>query len=329
MHHNTIEENTGGITSVMRNMHPYFAKEFDVTYMTLPKSWQHGSTRANYFIYCWLHKNEFKKYDFVISHIPESSYFMVKSGVPCIHICHSAANPMRSGSWIKRPFIWFFDYLQNTIVAKCPLIYYVGKKLRANDKKLYNPLRQNVTPLPLEQRKGFVFPGRLISLKRVNRLIDIYSKLPENIRESNPFYIIGDGDCRESLENQVKSLGLEKQVIFKGSMPNDKIMEEVSSKKMVLMASTTEGFPTSIAEGFSVGLPAISTNVGSIPDVVKNDVNGFYLPKDFDDREYVKLIEKVFNDYPRFSEAALENSKVFNAERVTQGIIDDIHRMID
>lgn len=322
------EEKAGGITSVMRNMHPYLCEAFDVEYMTLPKSWQHGSTRAAYFLFMWLHKNRLKNYDFIFSHVPESSYFAVKSGVPCAHVYHGDGHPMKGGSWIKKFFVAFYDHILNTINERCPLIYCVGTKRRPENKKLYNPLIQNVEPVPIEQRKGFVFTGRLVTLKRVDRLIQIYAKLPESIRQDNPFYIIGDGYCRESLEMQTKKLGIENEVVFMGIMPNNQIMKEVSTKRLLLMASTSEGFPTSIAEAFSVGIPAISTAVGSVTTVLENGVNGYYLHKDFDDIDYTECIMNVLTEYPNFVKGALKSAKLFNAERVTKGVVDDIKHFL-
>lgn len=324
-----FEGRTGGITSIMKNMHPYLCEAFDVEYMTLPESWQHGSTRAAYFIYMWLHRKRLKKYDFILSQIPEASYWVVKSGVPCAHIYHGDGHPMKGGSFLKIPFIPFYDHLFKVINDKCPLVYCIGKKRRPENKKLYNPLIQDVKPLPIDQRKGFIFTGRLVNLKRVNRIIDIYSKLPKDIQDKNPLYIAGDGYCREALEQQAKELGLTDKVFFLGSVPNTDIMKTVASKRLLLMASTTEGFPTSIAEAFSLGVPAVSTNVGSVASVVENDVNGFYVGKEFDDDEYVKCIMTILNDYGRFSEGALKCAELFNAERVTKGVIADINEQLD
>lgn len=327
-HHYSPEEKAGGITSVMRNMHPYLSEAFDVEYMTLPKSWQHGSTRAAYFLYMWLHKKRLKKYDFILSHIPEASYFVVKSGVPCAHVYHGDGHPMKGGSWIKKPFVSFYDHIFEVINNRCPLVYCVGTKRKPDNKKLFNPLIQDVKPVSIEQRKGFVFTGRLVNLKRVDRIIGVYSQLSQEIRHDNPLYIVGDGYCRSQLEEQVKTLGLEGEVVFMGNQPNKDMMKIVSTKKILLMASTTEGFPTSIAEAFSVGVPAISTNVGSVNSVVVNNENGFYVSKDFKDSEYSNCIKAILDDYARFVNSALDCAKLFNAEKVTKGVIDDINGLL-
>ncbi len=328
-HHYMPEEKAGGITSVMRNMDSYLRGAFDVTYMTLPKSWQYGSTRASYFIYMWLHRSQFKKYDAVISHVPESSYWMVKSGVPNIHIYHGDGHPMQGGSPLKMPFIPIYDHILDTINKCADIVYCVGKKRKPEDKKLYNPLIQDVKPIPIKQRKGFVFTGRLVDLKRVDRLINIYVKLPENIKMDNPLYIVGDGSCRDKLQQQAIDLGVKDQVIFLGSLPNSEMMKTVADKRLLLMASTTEGFPTSIAEAFSVAVPAISTAVGSVASVMKDNVNGFMLPKEFDDNVYVEYIKNILSDYERFSKAAYETSKLFNAENVTKEVVKDLLELIE
>lgn len=324
-----FEGKAGGITSIMKNMHPYLSEAFDVDYMTLPKSWQHGSTRAAYFLYMWIHRKRLKKYDFILSQIPEASYWVAKSGIPCAHVYHGDGHPMKGGSWIKIPFVPFYDHLFKVINDKCSIVYCVGKKRNPDNKKLYNPLIQDVEPVPIEKRKGFIFTGRLVNLKRVNRIIDIYSKLPKAIQDENPLYIAGDGYCQEALEKQAKDLELTDKVVFLGRVPNTEIMKIVASKRILLMASTTEGFPTSIAEAFSLGIPAVSTNVGSVASVVENNVNGFYVPKDFDDNEYIKCVETILNEYIRFSNGALKCAELFNAERVTKGVIMDINEILD
>lgn len=327
-HHYGPEEKVGGITSVMRNMYPYFSEAFNVDYMTLPQSWQHGSTRAAYFLYMWIHRKQLKKYDFILSHVPESSYFVVKSGTPCAHVYHGDGHPMKGGSLLKKPFVAFYDHILNTINERCPLVYCVGTKRRSDNKKLYNPLIQDVMPVAIEHRKGFVFTGRLVPLKQVDRLIKIYAQLPESIRKENPFYIVGDGYCREDLESLVVSLDLKEYVIFLGARPNTEMMNIVSTKRILLMASTTEGFPTSIAEAFSVGVPVVSTAVGSVTTVVENDVNGFYVLKDFNDKEYICHIITILDNYERFAKGALDSAKLFNAERVTKSVIEDINCLL-
>ena len=55
------------------------------------------------------------------------------------------------------------------------------------------------------------------------------------------------------------------------------------------LPSYTEGFPTSILEGMSFGLPIIATRVGVIPEIIKDEVNGYLL----NPGDRIKLIELI------------------------------------
>ena len=95
------------------------------------------------------------------------------------------------------------------------------------------------------------------------------------------------------------------------------------------MASTREGMPTAIAEALTVGVPVVSTEVGDIKSVIKNGENGFLLSPDFSDEDYVDAISAILNDYETFSRNALATSKLFNAEQVSKGIIEDINQIVN
>jgi hypothetical protein len=57
-------------------------------------------------------------------------------------------------------------------------------------------------------------------------------------------------------------------------------------------------------------------------------VNGFLLPIAFNDEEYIKCIETVFNDYEKFSKNALASSVVFNADGIAALLVSDIKKAI-
>lgn len=320
----------GGVAPFLRNMHEDLSKVFEVDYYYIPDSWKKVKLpgRMKILLYLLTQWSKLKKADFILSHIPEGTWLIGHLGVPYAHIYHGNANPMTvSKWWFGKYFKVFFDHFQNYINSHCPLIYSVGKA-EGTIKKLYNPLDQNVKPKPYCERKGLIFAGRLHPVKNIDRLIRIYSILPETLRKNLPFYIAGDGQMMQVLKEQVDSLGLSDQVIFLGLVDNTDMMKIDSTKQILLMASSTEGFPTAIAEAFSVGVPVISTAVGDIPSVLHNNEQGFLFPLAFKDEEYAQAIEDILNDYDRFSKAAFQSSYLFNRTEITNKVIADILQII-
>lgn len=322
--------NYGGVAPFLRNMHPYLCENFDVEYFTIPPTWTGRRIPGRIKMMWTLLKRHkaIKKCDFVLSHVPEGSYIVSFLGVPYCHIFHGNFNPMKGTRYrLGKYFGWLFDIFQKRIEKTCPLMYTVGPVF-GNVKKLMNPISHNVAEKPYSQRKGFIFAGRLELIKNIDRIIRIYSKLPEELRKENHLYIAGFGTQEEALKKLVADMGLTEYVEFLGSVPNKEMPEVDSTKKLLLMASSNEGLPTAIAEALSVGVPVVSTDIGDISLAIKNNVNGFLLPLDFKDEEYIEAMQKILNDYDRFSVAAKESSVVFQSEKITRQVVVEINKIL-
>ena len=322
--------NYGGVAPFLRNMHPYLCENFDVEYFTIPPTWT-GRRIPGRIKMMWTllkRRKAIKKCDFVLSHVPEGSYIISFLGVPYCHIFHGNFNPMKGTRYrLGKYFGWLFDIFQKRIEKTCPLMYTVGPVF-GNVKKLMNPISHNVAEKPYSQRKGFIFAGRLELIKNIDRIIRIYSKLPEELRKENHLYIAGFGTQEEALKKLVADMELTEYVEFLGSVPNKEMPEVDSTKKLLLMASSNEGLPTAIAEALSVGVPVVSTDIGDISLAIKNNVNGFLLPLDFKDEEYIEAMQKILNDYDRFSVAAKESSVVFQSEKITRQVVVEINKIL-
>jgi glycosyltransferase involved in cell wall biosynthesis len=90
-----------------------------------------------------------------------------------------------------------------------------------------------------------------------------------------------------------------------GNLSVDQVL---SAFDLFIITSFAEGVPTVILEAMSIGLPVISTDVGSIPEIVKNNENGFLYK--FGDLDYLKkLIDILYNDNSLRDSISLENRK--------------------
>lgn len=320
----------GGVAPFIKNMHPYFDLEFDLEYFHRPKKYTKLLNflpgRLFMIFYLISKRKRLRKFDFILSHIPEGSFVISYLKVPYAHIYHGNDNPMtQSRFWYGKYFKFIFNGMFKRISKTATLRYTVGPE-RDCIPKILNPIQHQVSIKPIEQRSGFIFSGRLELIKNIDRIVNIYAKLPENIKVDNDLFIAGTGSQTQNLKKIVKELNLTEKVHFLGNLPNELLIEEDSKKRLLLMASTQEGLPMAILEALSVGVPVISTNPGDISRVLKNDYNGFIFPVNFTDEDYISAISSVLNDYERFSINAYKSFLPYQAEIVTKQVIEDIKK---
>ena len=155
-----------------------------------------------------------------------------------------------------------------------------------------------------EARNKFLFLGRIGIRKGA---YDIVSAV-ENLSKIYPeilVYMAGDGEI-----NQIKSLIKEKKldnnievigwINFKNKI---ELLKKVST---VLLPSYNEGLPMSILEGMASGKAIISTDVGGIPELVENNINGLVIsPGDIS--ALSKAISKMIEDEKFVKRCSINN----------------------
>ena len=120
-----------------------------------------------------------------------------------------------------------------------------------------------------------VTAGRLVPVKGhtylITALAQVITAIP-NIR----LVFLGDGELRGELLGQVKTLGLEKQVLFPG-MRSD-VPEIISCSDLFVLPSVNEGFGVVLLEAMAMRCPIVATNVGGVPEVVLDGETGILVP---------------------------------------------------
>lgn len=115
-------------------------------------------------------------------------------------------------------------------------------------------------------RVGFV--GRLVEEKGVSDLIDALASVP-----NSELVLVGDGDNRESLLLQARSLLREDRVDFRGPMHSEKVREAIATLDILVLPSRTcanwkEQFGRVLVEAMAEGVAVIGSSSGAIPEVV-------------------------------------------------------------
>jgi glycosyltransferase involved in cell wall biosynthesis len=129
---------------------------------------------------------------------------------------------------------------------------------------------------PPAGRPRFALVGRLEEQKGHAYFLRAAATLLQQHPQAE-FWVIGAGSLRESLESQVRQLGLAGAVTFLGA--RDDIPALLARVTCLVSASLWEGFPTVILEAMAAGVPVIATDVSGSRELVSPAVTGLLVPK--------------------------------------------------
>jgi len=101
------------------------------------------------------------------------------------------------------------------------------------------------------------------------------------------FLVVGDGDRRAGIEKLASELKIDDDVIFTG-FRND-VADIISIIDVGVLTSHSEGIPVTLLEYMSSSKPVVCTDVGGVPELVMDNVNGFLVPPN----DYQTLAKKI------------------------------------
>jgi glycosyltransferase involved in cell wall biosynthesis len=104
--------------------------------------------------------------------------------------------------------------------------------------------------------------------------------------------IVGDGSQRLGLEQLAAILGVNDQTEFVGEVPNNMVPEFLNQLSIYVCLSNSESFGVAVLEASACGIPVVVSNVGGLPEVVRDGVTGFIVPKQDPDAA-AKALEKL------------------------------------
>ena len=114
----------------------------------------------------------------------------------------------------------------------------------------------------------FLFVGTLEPRKNLQRLLEAYSLLNAETRNRAQLVIAGlQGWGDSNLVGSIKSLGLNEQVILTGQVNDVWLSTLYSHARFLVMPSLYEGFGLPIVEAMSYGVPVLTSNLSSLPEV--------------------------------------------------------------
>ncbi|SHH64678.1 Glycosyltransferase involved in cell wall bisynthesis [Fibrobacter sp. UWH9] len=200
----------------------------------------------------------------------------------------------------------------NIVLSERLISMIKDKEPSARVEVLYNAVPSyEKNPYSLEAR-NVLFMGRLGVRKGTFDLIEAIKRLDDKIPEDVKFYLCGDMGENE-VRAKVKELGVEHRIAHVGWIDGAQKKDFISKSMINCLPSYNEGLPMTILETMAAGIPNISTNIASIPEVIMDGENGFLIePGDVDalTEKLLHLIvdEKLRSDFSEKSYNLIKNN---------------------
>lgn len=170
--------------------------------------------------------------------------------------------------------------------------------------------------------------GRFVKFKGLEYSLKAIANLKEKIGEKFEYIIVGDGPEKERLAKLLIELNLVNIVKIEEAVAFNKVHEfynksdiflhmpiELEKKERGSSYIHTETMGRSICEALSSGLPVITTNVGGVPEMIKDEHNAFLV----NSKDYISASEKL---YQLVTNNPLRNEMSNNARNAAESKFD-------
>lgn len=182
---------------------------------------------------------------------------------------------------------------------------------RGVDTEFFSPAKRTVNDSVL--RFGFV--GRLRAEKNVRLLEKLEKRLLEAGKSNFKFLIVGEGNEREFLEQNMQTAELT------GFLEGENLAQAYANMDIFIFPSDTDAFGNVIQEAFASGVPCIVTNQGGPKFLVEENKTGF-IAKDLDD--FVKFSIELL-DNPEKLAKMKKNAREFALTRSWNSVFEKVY----
>ncbi|HRE41967.1 MAG TPA: glycosyltransferase [Ignavibacteria bacterium] len=194
---------------------------------------------------------------------------------------------------------------------------YKNEKITVINNAFNNDIYKVIKKNTLSDNFKICSVGRLVKEKNHLYMIEIFYELLK-IHPKFHLTIIGSGPEKNNIQNAISNYNLTEKI----TMINytNKVLDIISQNNIFLLTSKYEGVPLSVLDALALGLPVISTNVGSIKDVVKDNFNGFTINIDLKELFLKKILYLAENKetFLKFTVNAKNSVKNFTVEKMVK-----------
>ena len=158
--------------------------------------------------------------------------------------------------------------------------------------------------------------------------LDVIESLPGLIRIFPGLLYVMVGSPRPGerylrrLKERVLRLGLEGRVRFTGTRPHDELRRWFSAADVSVLATQSEGWPNVLLESLACGTPVVATDVGGVPEIVRDETDGLLVPIGRPGALGATLLQALERSWSRQALAA--HAHEFNWEDTVEQALDEL-----
>jgi len=181
------------------------------------------------------------------------------------------------------------------------------------DRKIFIP------DLSVEKENIILSIGRIQEQKGQLQTIEFLNNF-KKIQNDFKCYFVGGpsgkhgNEYLHELKQTIKDFNLDKHVEFLGDLPQTEIIELLKKAKLLIHTSKFETFGLVAIEANAMGVPVLTTNNGSLMEIIENNKNG-YLSENLIDSNVNNFVNNLFNNVTKYEEihlSCIEKSKKYD-----------------
>lgn len=131
----------------------------------------------------------------------------------------------------------------------------------------FNPIDKKIalrkTGWKQTERYVVGFVGNLITVKRADKFIEIFSEIQRRVK-SVEFVLVGDGDLADKIRQGCSQCGI--SVTITGYIPNEDVCNWINLFDVMILPSRKESWGCVIQEAYACGVPVVGSAIGGIPE---------------------------------------------------------------
>lgn len=222
------------------------------------------------------------------------------------------------GQLLEKYYFYFYRNITFWVVSKSTVIELEQYGIKKSHCVVIPNGIQNkpLSVLPKKERKfTVIFMGRIVKMKGVENVISAFQQI-QLYDKNSQLWIVGTGEKHylDKIKKIIKTNNLEENVIFFGSVSEEKKFELMRKAHLLLHASVKEGWGLVVIEAASQATPSIVYCVNGLKDAVKQNKTGIIVSHNTPSDLAGATIELMKDEkkYQFFQKNCLERARLFN-----------------